>query len=721
VNEEPTRKQKIAVLGGGMAALTAVFELTSQPGHEELYDITVYQMGYRLGGKGASGRNPAEGQRIEEHGLHILMGFYHNAFDVLRRCYQELGRAPGTPLATLEDAVKPQDYLVVCDQTSDGGHEPWPLRFPPRPGKPGVDAPGAMAMWEYLSRVVSWACDQFNDAPDLLTLAPHLGEEHAEVDQLVGRTRKTGPGADEESFFFPDPARVPELIDALRTARAFVPIPAFLYLSKLMSEYPLLDPAPRVLWLLRQFRRWLGDFVADRLATSTRLRRLWTLLDLALTTVIGGLADGVDKAPDGWFSVDDLDLRDWLAKHGGSPVMRDGALVRSLYNLAFSAPGQLAAGTMVHAALRILLTYKEGIFQKMQAGMGDVVFAPLHAVLQRRGVKFAFFHRVDDLAVSPDGLRITGVDLGVQAHPVAGGYDPLIDVDGLPCWPTAPRYEQLEEGEALRASGENLESFWSAWPDVGRRRLTAGEDFDRIILGISIGAFPFICKQLIAASPRFGEMVEHVKTTQTQSVQLWFDGPLPALGWQLDSPVLDGFAPPFDTWADMSHLLPSERWGATGAPRSLAYLCSSLADDEPPPTSERADYPGQQKDRVKANAVTWLNESAHQLWPSVARPSQRGGFDWSALADRQGRQGAERLEAQYWQATYSPSERYVLAVPGSTKHRLKADDSGFGNLVLAGDWVRNGINAGCLEGAVMSGLQAARAISGLPRQIPGEE
>src|SRR5271167_1862056 len=85
------RKQRIAVLGGGVSALTAVFELTSLPDHAERYEITVYQMGWRLGGKGASGRNAAHGERIEEHGLHILMGFYHNAFDVLRRCYDELG------------------------------------------------------------------------------------------------------------------------------------------------------------------------------------------------------------------------------------------------------------------------------------------------------------------------------------------------------------------------------------------------------------------------------------------------------------------------------------------------------------------------------------------------------------------------------------------------------------------------------------------------------
>ena len=47
------------------------------------YDVTVYQPGWRLGGKGASGRGPAD--RVEEHGLHVWMGFYENAFALMRR------------------------------------------------------------------------------------------------------------------------------------------------------------------------------------------------------------------------------------------------------------------------------------------------------------------------------------------------------------------------------------------------------------------------------------------------------------------------------------------------------------------------------------------------------------------------------------------------------------------------------------------------------------
>jgi len=101
------------------------------------------------------------------------------------------------------------------------------------------------------------------------------------------------------------------------------------------------------------------------------------------------------------------------------------------------------------------------------------------------------------------------------------------------------------------------------------------------------------------------------------------------------------------------------------------------------------------------------------MWP---------GFDWSMLHDPSDAAGADRLAAQHWVANVEPSERYVLSLPGTTELRLPKGmkGSGFENLHLAGDWTRNGINAGCVEAAVMSGLQASRAISGHPATIIGE-
>jgi uncharacterized protein with NAD-binding domain and iron-sulfur cluster len=87
--------RRIAILGGGVASLSTALELTSVPDWQTRYDITVYQMGWRLGGKGASSRNPAAGGRIEEHGLHVWFGCYDNAFrlPLLRRASPPRRRA----------------------------------------------------------------------------------------------------------------------------------------------------------------------------------------------------------------------------------------------------------------------------------------------------------------------------------------------------------------------------------------------------------------------------------------------------------------------------------------------------------------------------------------------------------------------------------------------------------------------------------------------------
>ena len=77
-------------------------------------------------------------------------------------------------------------------------------------------------------------------------------------------------------------------------------------------------------------------------------------------------------------------------------------------------------------------------------------------------------------------------------------------------------------------------------------------------------------------------------------------------------------------------------------------------------------------------------------------------------------EGAARLDSQFWRANIDPSDRYVQSLPGTDRLRLRADRSGYANLFLAGDWTDNGLNAGCIEAAVLSGLQAANAVLGRP-------
>ena len=134
--------RRVAILGGGMASLAACVELTSDPSWATRYEITVYQMGWRLGGKGASSRNLATGGRIEEHGLHLWMGWYENAFRLMRECYAELGRDRSTcPIADWRDAFAPASLIGVAEHRPDGRWVPWKVVFPPSEGVPG-DPPG---------------------------------------------------------------------------------------------------------------------------------------------------------------------------------------------------------------------------------------------------------------------------------------------------------------------------------------------------------------------------------------------------------------------------------------------------------------------------------------------------------------------------------------------------------------------------------------------------
>ena len=121
------------------------------------------------------------------------------------------------------------------------------------------------------------------------------------------------------------------------------------------------------------------------------------------------------------------------------------------------------------------------------------------------------------------------------------------------------------------------------------------------------------------------------------------------------------------------------------------------------------DYVRRCRETVFANAIDYLDHHVGLYLPGAVT---EGGFSWGLLAGAGELRGAAALETQHVSVNIDPSDRYVLSVPGSDKYRLRPDESGYDNLVLAGDWTDCGINAGCIEAAVLSGLQAANALLG---------
>ena len=161
---EDRKKTKVAVLGGEVSAMTAAFELTSTQELRDKYDVTVYQMGWRLGGKGASGRNAEYGERIEEHGLHIWFGFYENAFQAMDRLYREMGRSPNQPLATWRDAFKPTDDIVLFDQYKDQWI-PGQFHIPRNNSLPTANTV-LPTFWDMSQMAMGWAWEVIEDLLD---------------------------------------------------------------------------------------------------------------------------------------------------------------------------------------------------------------------------------------------------------------------------------------------------------------------------------------------------------------------------------------------------------------------------------------------------------------------------------------------------------------------------------------------------------------------------
>lgn len=694
------RPSKVAIIGSGCAAMTTAFELT-RPELEGRYQVTVYQQGFRLGGKGASSRGAAG--RIEEHGLHVWLGFYENAFRLMRECYAELGRDPErVPIATFRDAFEPASHIGIVDWSRDAGWQPWTALFPPLPGEPGLDftRDNPYTVTGYVIR--------------MLEVLRAL---------LVAATQQ--PGADAPQ------APLEKLATWLRYGRlaALAGASEVIALLDQLTKGQLADVQGPLGALLERLQ---GALVTERTrltAGADDARRVWEVIDLVLAIFRGLVQGGTFLDPRGLDALDEYDVRDWLRRYGASEQSLASGFVRGLYDLAFAfeagdiaRPG-IAAGQALRGALRFFFTYRGALFWKMRAGMGEVVFAPLFELLQRRGVRFEFFHRLENVRLSNDETpHVAALELDVQARVLGGAdYAPLVDVGGLPCWPAQPDFAQLEDGERLRAEAWDFESFWDR-RRVGQRVLQVGRDFDFVVLGVGIGAVPYVCAEILERDQRFRDMCEHVKTVATQAGQAWLAEDLPTLGWPLPSVTLSGFVEPFDTWADMSHLLSRELWPVEGRePRSLAYFCSVLPDAAPAPprpaSGQHLPHLAQQRALVSGNFERFLNEHVHHLWPHGRTGD---GFRWQLLVvpdpelDRK-LSGAERVRQQFVSANVSPTDRFTLTLPGSTKFRISPLDATYDNLTLVGDWTACGFNESCVEAAVMSGRLGAHAISRLPK------
>ncbi len=721
---------KIAVLGGGMGSLSTVFELTSYPGWEEKYDITVYQMGWRLGGKMATGRGV--NNRIEERGIHIFQGWYNNAFRMMQQTYKERrekGLEPQSPYQEWTDVFIP-DYTTIFTEFSKnkGTWLNWPVIFATNDLVPGSG--GNPPVWDILKLGLSYILEFTFGTPEQSgTIRPVAWLEELLLKPWTP-PEATAPkkhwwdrviGAVEDEF-----AHVAAPLEAKLLHKALDVCASLSDFDP--AKHPDDEPHPLevMVELLEKFFHWISSGVLHELEKSDHLRRLITIIEWAVVTIRGMFKDLYDPQTNSfdYGRINDLDYREWLAKHSASPLLLESAPVRFIYtgsfmNLDGYQPGKIAADIAVQMVL-ISVSYKGTLVWKLKLGTGETVIAPVYQVLKSRGVKFKFFQKVVGVRHSENG-SIEAVNMEEQVTLRVPEYDPLQPGGPYLVWPNAPRYEQLDPEQAKRLIEENidLESAWSPWKDVRSFTLKKDTDYDLLVLGISIDGLKTVCADIVQHDKRWKDMTENVRTIQTVGVQVWLKPTLKELGMDLKAwGFPDGIEPnsvlysnPLYSWTDMSRNIQQEAWPAGHVPGHLSYYCGTYPEDPVPPFTQH-DYPAQERERLVALTEQWFRDYMGWFWPNgtTIEYPQGVNFDLFMHPTKDDADAREKFLSQFFIVNIDPTNRYVIAWPGTNKYRMRADESGYDNLVLAGDWTNFGLNVGHVEGTVISGLRAAQVI-----------
>ena len=392
----------VAVLGGGPAGLACAWLLSNPmfnnqsawqpPTNRPLkVNVTLVEKQCRPGGKAASGRRTdTQNFRIEEHGLHVLMGFYANVL----RLMEWTGST-----AALDNIFKTRIPLGDGADPEDA----WCLTFRPWPK---ATSRATLATWfERQKLKPEWTQCEWRD----LDLEPLFAFDRAtrNVRPLLRAFVELSRQAAVDNAAIPSARDRPSLLALALPWLLSRVIMAELDLAFRITQLELKgvvaagsqssDVAP-LARLLRYFAR--GALPAN--SPRPEVRRASELIELATTIAVG--LDEAELFPRwavddpgklvktgyaawvrGMQTQDARSLTDWLVHHEiAQDFCKRSRLLESVTAGLFTSPDQIAAGTFVNGFARLLLTYGDAPYMRMQGGTGEALIGPIYAALKAK-------------------------------------------------------------------------------------------------------------------------------------------------------------------------------------------------------------------------------------------------------------------------------------------------------------------------------------------------
>ncbi|MEM9650525.1 MAG: NAD(P)-binding protein [Actinomycetota bacterium] len=703
-----TEKPTIHILGGGPSGLSAAFHLTSprfNPGWSDRYDVVVHQLGWRLGGKGATGRNADMGNRIEEHGIHLFGNMYGNSLHMMNDAYDELGDGDITT------EFEPSNAQLVSAFRS-GGWVGLGGTLPHNSGSP----------WEHDSAIAS---------------LPHLFEsfKSAALGILTGRVlARPGMGGPLQTGGTIDLTERLEVAADLTFTGVLDSISSELHgllhhelLPGDHNDHGILDHPGPIERLLESVMRGIEKLEEQLEHENGEIADLayWITiqLDLLAACVRGTLRH--DVLTEGIDSIDHYGYREWLEHNGCHERTLASSLPQAIPNTCMSYPmgdtsglPTMAASAYLTFVLRQLMAPGDAAYF-FRVSTGETIILPIYKTLVERGVRFEFFRKITNLLPSADHTRIDAIEYEQQTTTLHGPYNPIRTLpDGQEVWPDRPDYAQLADGDTWERDGINPESWWTPWTGTNHR-LDLGPD-DKLVVALPPAAQAIVCKEAADLKPGWKTMLEEVRATPTGALQLWTTRTTDELGW----PALTGtnrwigptFLPPLFAVADFTASLPYETWPKERRPKGLLYFCGALQIPDPIPDFSDHGFPARMKEQMFGQSAQ-LMMSLGGLLP---RSGDGGPYPQAMNANSlycgadETATGSNRMRQQYYRANIDPNERYTLSEPGKLQHRLKSWESGYTNVALSSDAIYTGFNIGSFEGSVMSGMLASATLTSSP-------
>lgn len=681
VKPAPPAKCRVAVLGGGPAGLACAW-LLSNPRNSKgkpawtsssglSIKVELFEQSWRPGGKTASARRTdTEKARIEEHGLHVVMGCYGNLIKMLRWSSHFGG------LDLLSDTSR---LRIPIDRSRDPAHAWTPTFKAWRRRKRGDRlslTKFLLAFFEawrlYFDSLVRSASRQpFLSLPPLI-LDPAMKVMWQAVNfvrRLHGPSKRPRPlmrallaMAQHISSKSPENGVLRNSSDFLLASMhwtARLGLGAELHTGSLValrrSNDDREDNSPfEQLGTLARLLRAIGRTALQPNKGTDADRFAAEMIELG-TTIIAGLDDlgffpawAVDDTANlgseqysNWVrnlqTLDTQTLAGWLHDNGISKGFVKGSrLLDAVTSGLFTTPDNIGAGTFINGFARLVLAYDEAPCKRMKGGTGEAIVAPLmRALLDTKNVDAYFDATVQGIDIDPKTHLATTVSITQPTGNAPCMTVPLAS-DGHYGWSTPPT--------------PNLQPV-----------VKSSVPADYFVLAI-----PPFQKPMQGLPANLATRLSRIGSCATLGLQHWSGGDP-----RYPGVILSGLPEPLRCAASMEQLKGSEGPGYKHAP---VYYCGAISDDETPKWN--VDYA---KGWLKANASLYQKE------------------------------GSE-IHEPFLSPNFSCSERYALSDPDSLVARPYCYESEVPNLFMAGDWTRTALNCGSIEAAVTSGLEAARSI-----------